>query len=140
MADVELGPPVIATLLAQHEELRTLADECERLCDRLGEELDEDGTLAGRLAQGVGRLRIAFDAHRQEEERVLRSLIMGAPVGSGSVEERTAAHIREHRHFGSSLERGGGAAGGLREVLQALRQHLDEEDRYFAVLDCLSDA
>jgi len=104
-------------LLAQHAELRVMVDNCTKLIERL-----EDGApVAGSLALAVMKLRIAFDTHTRYEERHLRPLLMS--------EAAVDAHVQEHRALHHTLD--DTTIGALRDTIDALEHHLDDEERYF---------
>lgn len=115
----------LAELNAQHEALRGMMDRCEELADAL------DGGHAGplQLTREVERLRLAFEAHNQYEEQLLRPLLLGNDALAGPRLERMIEdHVGEHRAMRAQLA--SSETSALRDVIETLRAHLDAEERY----------
>ena len=125
---------VLAELLSQHADLRTMIERCERMA----EELDCGAVEPTVLTREVARLRVAFDVHNQYEERLLRPLL--ADTGAFAevrLDRMISDHVDEHR-----LMRHGLAAqllDELRTTLARMRDHLAAEERYFLSAQILRD-
>lgn len=117
----------LAELNAQHDALRGMMDRCEELADAL--EAGQTGPL--QLTREVERLRLAFEAHNQFEERLLRPLLLGNDALAGARLDRTVEdHVREHRAMRAQLVTSETSA--LRDVIETMRAHLDAEERYLS--------
>jgi hypothetical protein len=124
----------LGELAAQHAMLRELIERCDELADQV----DAGAANAGRLVDEVARLRVAFDAHNQFEEQLLRPLLLDADwMGAVRVARMVEDHVEEHRAMRGSLADGPTAA--LRDVLASLRDHLTAEERYFVSPRVLRD-
>jgi hypothetical protein len=108
---------VLTELLAEHEALRELIDRCEALAD----ELESSPTDSTTLSLAIGQLRSAFDRHSRYEEQFLRPVALGG--------DAFGEHVAEHRVVRAAL--GTDVTEELRQALDHLRRHLDDEDRYF---------
>jgi len=116
---------VIADLMTQHDVLRMLIDRCERLADAV-----DAGGDADRLAGEVVRLRVAFDHHNRVEEHQLRPILReNGAFGDVNIERMVSEHVDEHRAMRRRFSTGPTAE--LRETLDVLRAHLDDEERHF---------
>jgi hypothetical protein len=125
---------VLSDLLEQHDTLRRLMLRCERLADAL----DAGADVATDLAVAVKQLRVVFDAHNRLEEAILRPVLLEADAfGPVRIERMVDEHVREHRAVGVRLANL--SAGALRDVIATLRQHLEEEERYFLSSRVLRD-
>jgi hypothetical protein len=117
---------VLAELKGQHDTLRALMQDCERLADAA--DAGADVTLELEIA--VKRLRVLFHVHNQLEEAVLRPLLLEADAfGAVRVDRMVDVHVVEHRVIAARLA--GRPDGTLRDILATLRQHLAEEERHF---------
>jgi hypothetical protein len=120
---------ILAELMKQHAVLRVMMDECERLAD--------DGDPA-RLAHEVAKLRVAFDAHNQFEEQLLRPVLREIDAfGDVRIERMMVDHVGEHRMVREQL--GEGSTRALRDAIDNLRVHLQAEERYFLSSRVLRD-
>lgn len=117
---------LLAELLSQHEELRAIMDRCEELAD----ELDAGAADPLALTREVAKLRQAFDAHNKFEEQLLRPVLRELDAGGGvRIDRMVADHVGEHRAMHAKL--GNETTNALRSTIDALRVHLDGEERYF---------
>jgi len=122
-------------LLSQHSKLR----EMMVICDELADAVDAGGGDPARLTREVSKLRIAFNAHNEFEEQILRPVLLEADsFGEVRVERMVTEHVDEHRAMGARLS-GSPATAELRDVLANLRAHLDAEERYFLSSRVLRD-
>jgi hypothetical protein len=120
---------ILAELMKQHAVLRVMMDECERLAD--------NGDPA-RLANEVAKLRVAFDAHNQFEEQLLRPVLREIDAfGDVRIEHMMVDHVGEHRTVREQL--GEGSTRALRDAIDNLRVHLQAEERYFLSSRVLHD-
>ncbi|MDB4962806.1 MAG: Hemerythrin cation binding domain [Myxococcales bacterium] len=125
----------LAELIAQHDNLRSLMDHCEDLADSLDGQADGDPLP---LTRELARLRVAFDAHNQYEEQLLRPVLLEHDThGTVRVERMIADHVHEHRTIGSRLD--SPATADVRDVIETLRAHLDAEERYLLSARVLRD-
>lgn len=116
----------VAEILAQHNQLRSMMDRCEQLADQVdaGRESPEP------LARAIVELRVAFDHHLRVEEDQLRPLLRDAQlVNDVRIDRAVAEHVHEHRVMAQRFMPGPTAE--LRETLASLRDHLENEERYF---------
>jgi hypothetical protein len=121
-------------LAVQHAALREMIDRCEELAD----EIDAGTAGASELVLEVARLRIAFDAHNQFEEQLLRPLLLDADwLGAVRVSRMVEDHVEEHRAMRLGLA--ATPTGDLRGVLASLRDHLATEESYFLSRKVLRD-
>ena len=121
-------------LATQHAVLRERIDRCEDLAD----EVDAGAAEPGPLLDEVARLRAAFDAHNQFEERLLRPLLLDADwMGAVRVSRMVEDHVHEHRAMRVGL--GATPTSDLRRVLADLRAHLETEEHYFLSRRVLRD-
>ena len=112
-------------LQAQHDALRGMMDRCLELAD----ELDAGGMGPTQLLREVSRLRLAFDAHNQFEEQLLRPALLEGDAFAGiRIDRMVEDHINEHRAMRQQLASSETAV--LRDVIETLRAHLDAEERY----------
>ena len=117
----------LATLAAQHANLRERIDRCEELADQV-----DAGTGA------VARLRAAFDEHNLFEEKLLEPLMLDADwLGAVRVSRMVEDHVEEHREMRQGLA--ATPTGELRGVLASLRDHLATEERDFLSRKVLRD-
>lgn len=115
----------LAELNAQHDALRGMMDRCEELADAL----DGGHAVPLQLTREVERLRLAFEAHNQFEEQLLRPLLLGNDALAGPRLERMIEdHVGEHRAMRAQLV--ATETSALRDVIETLRAHLDAEERY----------
>jgi len=131
----DITPSRALTKLAdQHAELRDMMERCEQLADAL-----DAGQLGPEpLLHEVARLRVAFDAHNQFEEQLLRPVLLDADwMGAVRVSRMVEEHVEEHRSMRQQL--GGVATAELRGVIANLRGHLDSEEHYFLSKKVLRD-
>ncbi|CAN5713572.1 hypothetical protein BH11MYX3_BH11MYX3_35040 [soil metagenome] len=112
-------------LIAQHDALRVLMADCERLAD----EVDSSSADPTPLMQQIKRLREAFDAHNVYEERLLRPVLLESDThGTVRVERMVEDHVNEHIQLRMRLR--SPVTSELRDVIETLRAHLDAEERY----------
>jgi len=126
----------LAELADQHAALRSMMERCDDLAD----ELDNGHIGSTQLLREVARLRIAFDEHNKFEENLLHPLLLdvdwlGAVRVARMVEEHIAEHRSMRRHLGSTPS----PTSELRAVIDSLRAHLDNEERYFLSQRVLRD-
>jgi len=135
---VELHKPtpsrVLAELEAQHEAIRKLIERCEALADAL-----DGGSLeAEHLTREVVRLRLALDSHNKFEEQLLRPVLLEEDAfAEVRIERMMDDHVGEHRAMHARLS--STETQGLRETLQMLRGHLDNEEQYLLNAKVLHD-
>ena len=121
-------------LKAQHDALRGMMDRCEALAD----ELDAGRMGPTQLMREVARLRLAFDAHNQFEEQLLRpALLEGDAFAGVRIDRMVEDHVNEHRAMRRRLASNETAA--LRDVIETLRAHLEAEERYLLTAKVLRD-
>jgi len=124
----------LAELKAQHDALRGMMDRC----DELANELDSGRMGPTQLVREVARLRLAFDAHNQFEEQLLRPVLLDADwFGEVRVARMIEQHVEEHRSMRAQLS--SSVTSELREVIAHLRAHLAEEERHFLSKRVLRD-
>lgn len=124
----------LAELMDQHGKLREMMDRCDELAD----EVERTGDPPLQLTREVARLRIAFDAHNQFEEKMLKPVLLAEDAfGAVRVEQMVEQHVGEHRAIRGRLH--SWVTGDLREVIDNLRAHLDAEERYFLSSRVLRD-
>lgn len=124
----------LAELKAQHDALRGMMTRCEELAN----ELDAGRMGPTQLLREVARLRLAFDAHNQFEEQLLRPVLLDADwFGEVRVARMIEEHVEEHRSMRQQL--GTTVTSELREVIENLRAHLEAEERYFLSKRVLRD-
>ncbi len=115
----------LAELIAQHDALRVLMSNCERLADDVDSSRAEPTALMNQITQ----LREAFDAHNVYEERLLRPVLLEGDVyGTIRVERMVEDHVNEHAELRTRLR--SPVTAELRDVIETLRAHLDAEERY----------
>ncbi len=115
----------LAELISQHDALRVLMTDCERLAD----EVDSPGADPTALMHQIKRLRETFDAHNVYEERLLRPVLLeGDTHGAVRVERMIEDHVNEHIQLRTRL--GSPVTAELRDAIETLRAHLDAEERY----------
>lgn len=125
----------LSTLIAQHDSLRAMMDRCEVLAAQLDAHPEGD---PGELVREVVRLRLAFDAHNQFEEQLLRPLFFEHdPFAAVRLDRMVEDHINEHRMFRDRLA--SPVVADLRDVVEGLRAHLDAEERYLLTSPVLRD-
>jgi NADPH-dependent ferric siderophore reductase len=121
-------------LMAQHAKLREMMERCEALAD----EADANGDPSIQLTREVAKLRLAFDAHNQFEEQLLRPVLLAQDAfGEVRIAQMVDQHVGEHRVIRSRLH--SWVTGELREVIENLRAHLEAEERYFLSARVLRD-
>jgi hypothetical protein len=121
-------------LKAQHDDLRGMMDRCEDLAD----ELDAGRMGPTQLLREVARLRLAFDAHNQFEEKLLRPALLEGDAFAGiRIDRMVEDHVNEHRTMRQKLASSETAV--LRDVIETLRAHLDAEERYLLTANVLRD-
>lgn len=126
----------LATLLAQHDALRARMDRCEDLAAELAA-----NPVGGphRLEQEAAALRVAFDAHNEFEEQLLRPMILAHEAfATLRIDRMLEDHVGEHREYQDRL--GGVPAADLRDVIHSLRGHLRAEERYLLTSPALRPA
>jgi hypothetical protein len=117
----------LAELMTQHDTLREIMARCEELAD----ELDYGGCDPMVLTREVARLRLAFDTHNKFEEQLLRPVLLGGDAfAEVRLERMISDDVGEHRAMRTQLTTT--ETSGLRDVIAALRAHLDAEERYFS--------
>jgi hypothetical protein len=122
----KLHPTVLSELIAQHDGLRAMMDQCEDLADTLDATPDGDPTP---LMREIAKLRVAFDAHNKFEEELLRPVLLEHDAyGTIRVERMVEDHVNEHRTVRAQLT--SPSTESLRDVIETLRAHLDAEERY----------
>lgn len=128
------GSQALRELRAQHDALRGLLDTCERVADAL----DIGEATPPQLQQEVVLLRIAFDAHNDFEEQLLRPLLRQADAfAEARITRLVDDHVAEHRAMRAHLV--ANETTELREVIDTLRAHLEAEERYLLVDRVLRD-
>lgn len=126
---------VLAELIAQHDSLRVLMDECEDLADELDRRPDADPEP---LSRALAKLRIAFDTHNKFEEKLLRPVLLAHDShGAQRVDRMVEDHVAEHRMVRERL--GSPATAAVRDVIEMLRAHLDAEERYLLTSRVIRD-
>jgi hypothetical protein len=125
---------VLEALNEQHAMLRTLIRRCELLAD----DVDGGYTAPRVLWEATDELRQALDAHNRHEERVLKPLLLELDAfGEIRIERMLLEHVGEHLAINERLRASTTIA--LRDALSELRDHLDEEERYFVTSRVLHD-
>jgi hypothetical protein len=134
-SDRKLTPGrALIELKAQHDALRGMMRRCEELAD----ELDAGRMGPTQLMREVARLRLAFDAHNQFEEQLLRpALLEGDAFAGVRIDRMVEDHVHEHRAMRHQLA--SSETSVLREVIDTLRAHLDAEERYLLTAKVLRD-
>jgi hypothetical protein len=126
----------LTELLEQHAKLRDLMTVCEELADAV----DDGGCEPTKLLREVARLRIAFAAHNEFEEQVLRPVLLDSDsFGPVRIETMIAQHVQEHRSMRARLKPDSPVTGELRIAIADLRSHLEAEERYFLTARVLRD-
>jgi Hemerythrin HHE cation binding domain len=121
-------------LKAQHDALRGMMDRCEDLADAL----DAGRMGPTQLLREVARLRLAFDAHNQFEEKLLRpALLEGDALAGVRIDRMVEDHVNEHRTMRQKLA--SSETTVLRDVIETLRAHLEAEERYLLTAKVLHD-
>lgn len=121
-------------LQAQHDVLRGMMDRCEDLAD----ELDAGRMGPTQLVREVARLRLAFDAHNQFEEKLLRPALLAHDELAGiRIDRMVDDHVNEHRVMRQKLA--SSETDVLRDVVETLRAHLEAEERYLLTAKVLRD-
>jgi hypothetical protein len=116
----------LGALADQHAKLRDMMGRCEELADSL----DAERIAPAPLLREVARLRLAFDAHNQFEEELLRPVLLDAEwLGAVRVSRMVEEHTQEHRSMRQQL--GSAPTAELRAVIATLRAHLADEERTF---------
>jgi hypothetical protein len=111
-------------LFAQHEQLRVIMDDCERLADQV----DRGQRDLGGLIREVAKLRVALSAHNRFEEQVLRPILRElVAFGDVRLDHAFAEHIDEHHVLARDLN---GPMAELRATVHRVRAHLAAEERY----------
>ena len=125
---------LLAELLQQHDELRTIMDRCEVLAD----EIDIGKGDVALLTREIARLRLAFDAHNKFEEQLLRPVLREMDAfGDVRIDRMFSDHVSEHRSI--RLQLGDATTNALRSAIDSLRVHLQAEERYFLSSKVLRD-
>lgn len=119
-------------LLRQHDVIRDLCDRCGELIELV----EKQPAQVGELVTAVARLRWAVTAHNRMEEQLLAPMLercaeeeAKAAGGPGGLEQRVADHRAEHLSLGNQLEKP--TLESLRQTLQLLREHLEDEECHF---------
>lgn len=115
----------IAELKAQHNVLRGMMERCESFAD----ELDKGCCGPLQLMREVERLRLAFEAHNKFEEQMLRPILF-AGIDNATIDRKIDEHVQAHRAMRQGLASTETAM--LREVIDAMRAHLDTEESFIA--------
>jgi hemerythrin-like domain-containing protein len=116
----------VAEILAQHDQLRTMMDRCEQLADQV----DVGKASPELLIREIAGLRVTLEQHLREEEQQLRPLLRDAYMTNDiRIERAFADHVGEHHAMAQRFIPGPTAE--LRETLASLRDHLENEERYF---------
>jgi len=124
----------LAELQAQHLALRTMMDHCEELAD----ELEAGRGDALQLTREVARLRLAFEAHNQFEEQLLRPVLLANDAfAEVRIDRMIDDHVGEHRAMRARLD--SSETEVLRDVIETLRAHLEAEERYLLSAKVLRD-
>jgi len=124
----------LAELQAQHLALRTMMDRCEELAD----ELEAGRGDALQLTREVARLRLAFEAHNQFEEQLLRPVLLANDAfAEVRIDRMIDDHVGEHRAMRARLD--SSETEVLRDVIETLRAHLEAEERYLLSAKVLRD-
>lgn len=113
----------LGELAVQHALLHEQMERCEALADAV----DAGGGDLAVLLDEVARLRVAFDAHHQFEEQLLRPMLLRAATGPVRISRIVEHHVEEHRRLWQALHATPTTA--LRSVLADLREHLENEER-----------
>lgn len=121
-------------LLRQHDVIRDLCARCGELIDLV----EKRPAQVGELVTAVARLRWAVTAHNRMEEQLLAPMLehaedketaAGSTGGAAGLEKRVADHRAEHLNLGNQLEKP--TLDSLRQTLQLLREHLEDEECHF---------
>jgi hypothetical protein len=110
-------------LKAQHDMLRGMMDRCEQLAD----ELDAGRCGPAELTREIASLRLAFEAHNQFEEQLLRPVLFRS-LDPATVERAIEQHVGDHQAMRLGLA--STETSPLREVIASMRDHLEGEERY----------
>lgn len=113
----------VGEIKAQHAMLRDMMDRCEAFAD----EVDAKRCGPLQLTREVARLRLAFVEHNKFEEELLRRHLL-AGVGAEVMDHRLDEHEHSHRAMRVGLQ--SDETSMLREVIEAMRAHLVDEERY----------
>ncbi len=127
---------VHAMLADQHDRIRGLLDEIERLASDPAAEARPD--LAIELAAVLSRLARVVAAHNASEEAALRPLLAETDAwGPDRVEHMMADHVAEHAALRGMIEPLQGLTDVVRlrqsaaELATRLRGHLEAEEQAF---------
>lgn len=122
-------------LLRQHDVIRDLCNRCGELLELV----EKKPAQVGELVTAVARLRWAVTAHNRMEEQMLAPMLEHAEAdeataadmagGPAGLEKRVADHRAEHTSLGTQLEKP--TIDSLRQTLQLLREHLEDEECHF---------
>lgn len=124
----------LAELKHQHDKLRDMMEHCERLAD----ELDAGRESPDRLMREVARLRLAFEAHNNFEEQILRPVLVATDsFAEVRIDRMVEDHVGEHRAMRARL--GTTETSALRDTIDTLRAHLEAEERYLLTSRVLRD-
>lgn len=134
-AAAEPGPgTALDELMRQHQVIRQLA----ALCDELIEVVEREPAKVHELILAISRLRWAVTSHNRVEEQLLSPVLREADsFGPERVEHMERSHRAEHAAIGHRLDHP--AIDSLRQTLEILRQHLEEEERVFLSSRVLRD-
>lgn len=113
----------IAELKAQHNVLRGMMERCGSFAD----ELDAGRCGPLQLMREVERLRLAFEAHNRFEEQMLRPILF-AGIESATIDRQIDEHVKAHRAMRQGLA--SSETSMLRDVIDAMRAHLDAEEDF----------
>ena len=118
-----------ATLMSQHDGLRTQLDRCRVLARRL---------LAGtpverQLDVALSQLRIDFVAHNATETTLVGGLLRGLPTrGPLLITRMLEEHLAEHSEFWEKLAgTARGVALRIDDLAEELEGHMAAEERTF---------
>lgn len=108
------------------------------VCTDLADAVDAGGGDPLKLTREVAKLRIAFAAHNEYEESLLRPVLLATDsFGAVRIEAMVAEHVDEHSAMRARLE--SPVTAELRDVIENLRAHLEAEERYFLTSRVLRD-
>lgn len=121
-------------LLRQHNVIRELS----ALCEELIQAVEKDPSRVPELIIAVSRLRWAVNSHNRVEEQMLPPVLREADsFGPERIKRMEESHRAEHAAIGDRLEHP--ALDSLRQTLEILRTHLEEEERVFLSSRVLRD-
>src|SRR5688572_16253288 len=126
---------LLEELLSQHRALREMMDRCDALANEIDRGMDPSP-----LTHEVAKLRAAFGAHNEFEERLLRPMLYAHDAfATARIDRLVDDHIAEHRAMRAQL-RDDTPTATLRDLIDMLRIHLDAEERYLLTPQVLRGA